>query len=76
MNEVDNEFREAIQKAMNEAENAFYKKLEKLGYGDYISFELTVHTTDTNYESILETLTYSNLQSLIRADKVIIQGKT
>lgn len=69
---VDKEFREAIQKAMNEAENSFYKYLEKKGFGDYISFELTVHTVDHNYESIFETLKYSNLQSLIKTKEIMI----
>ena len=66
MSEADKEFREAIQKAMNKAENEFYKELEKHSYMDYISFELTVHVVDNNYESILETLSYSNLQSLTK----------
>lgn len=66
MSEVDKEFREAIQKAMNKAENGFYKELEKHGYMDYISFELTVHVVDNNYESVLETLSYSNFQSLTK----------
>ncbi|MBE3095377.1 MAG: hypothetical protein IMZ52_10135 [Actinobacteria bacterium] len=63
---IDKEFRESIQKAMNEAEDRFYKYLEKKGYVDCISFELTVNIVDSNYESIFETLKYSNLQSLIK----------
>lgn len=66
MSEVDKEFREAIQKSMNKAENEFYKELEKHGYRDCISFELTVHVVDNNYESVLETLSYSNFQSLMK----------
>lgn len=66
---IDEEYRVAIQKAMNRAEQTFYRTLQKHGYSDYTAFELKVHIISTDYDGILTTLSVSNLPNLLSGKK-------
>jgi len=70
--EEDGYLSKTISKALHKAVKAFYKELEKAGYdGAYFSLRIQIFELSSDFDSIMEVLSWDNLGSAIRRHEIL-----